>query len=161
MGGDRAGGAVSLGVYAIKGGNLSGTWIPINAAGDKSVLGYEVLVGAPNLGGVYQVTSGKLPNGGVTYTGALNIDPLPEKLMGDAPCYRFRWPTGTTALAFRVGDRMAVAAGWGADYEVLRFKLDHADFLGGDFLARSGGKDRTIWTNKESLARGRCDALPG
>jgi hypothetical protein len=132
--------AVSLGIYAIQGGNLSGTWIPVNAAGDKSVLGFENLTGAPKIGGVYKVTSGKLPNGGVPYTGAMNIDPLAEKLVADAPCYRFRWATGTTALAFRVGDRLAVAAGWGADYEVLRLKLDHADFLGGDFLGKNGAK---------------------
>ena len=133
-------GAISLGIYAIKGGNLSGTWIPINAANDKSVYGYEALVGAAEIGGVYKITAGKLPNGGVTYTGALNIDPLTEKLIADAPCYRFRWATGTTALAFRVGDRMAVAAGWSADYEVLRLRLDHSDLLGGDFLGKSGAK---------------------
>jgi len=133
-------GAVSLGVYAIKGGALSGVWVPINAAGDKSVLGYEVLAGAPQIGGVYKITSGKLPNGGVAYTGAMNIDPLSESLIADARCYRFRWATGTTALAFRVGDRLAVAAGWGADYEVLRLRLDHADGLGGDFLGKTGAK---------------------
>ncbi|MDR3401328.1 MAG: hypothetical protein P4L99_02430 [Chthoniobacter sp.] len=133
-------GAVSLGVYGIKGGALSGTWIPINAAADKSVLGYEMLAGAPQIGGVYKITSGKLPNGGVAYTGAMNIDPLSESLIADAPCYRFRWATGTTALAFRVGDRMAVAAGWGTDYEVLRLRLDHADGLGGDFLGKTGAK---------------------
>jgi hypothetical protein len=133
-------GAISLGIYAIKGGNLTGTWIPINASVDKSVYGFENLVGAAQIGGVYKITSGKLPNGGVTYMGALNIDPLAEKLIADAPCYRFRWATGTTGLAFRVGDRMVVAAGWGADYEVLRLRLDHADFLGGDFLGKSGAK---------------------
>ncbi|MEP6672241.1 MAG: hypothetical protein ABJF10_23965 [Chthoniobacter sp.] len=133
-------GAVSFGVYGIKGGALSGTWIPVNAAADKSVLGYEVLTGAAQIGGVYKITAGKLPNGGVAYTGAMSIDPLSESLIADAPCYRFRWATGTTALAFRVGDRMAVAAGWGADYEVLRLRLDHADGLGGDFLGKTGAK---------------------
>jgi hypothetical protein len=133
-------GAVALGIYGIKGGNLAGTWIPINATADKSQYGYETLVGPAQLGGIYKITSGKLPNGGVTYTGALNIDPLSESLIADAPCYRFRWATGTTALAFRVGDRLAVAAGWGADYEVLRLRLDHHDGLGGAFLGKSGAK---------------------
>ena len=117
---------LSVGVYNIKGGALSGTWIPINAAQDKSVLGYENLSGAAQLGGVYKISSGKFPNGGVTYSGAMNIDPLTDSLLVDAPCYRFRWATGTTGLAFRVGDRLFVAAGWGADYEVLRLRLDHA-----------------------------------
>lgn len=133
-------GAVSVGVYAIKGGALNGVWIPINAAQDKSVFGYENLVGAPQLGGAYRITGGKLPNGGVAYTGAMNIDPLSESLIADAPCYRFRWSTGTTGLAFRVGDRLLVAAGWGADYEVLRLRLDHAQGLGGDFLGKTGAK---------------------
>ncbi len=133
-------GAVSLGVYGIKGGTLAGTWIPVNAAADKSALGYEMLAGPAPIGGAYKITAGKLPNGGVAYTGAMNIDPLSESLMADAPCYRFRWTTATTALAFRVGDRMAVAAGWGADYEVLRLRLDHAGGLGGDFLGKTGAK---------------------
>jgi hypothetical protein len=133
-------GMVSIGVYGIKGGTLSGTWIPINSAQDKSAFGYENLSGAAKLGGVYTILSGKLPAGGVTYTGALNIDPLAESLIADAPCYRFRWATGTTGLAFRVGDRLFVAAGWGPDYEVLRLRLDHAEGLGGDSLAKSGAK---------------------
>ena len=110
------GGTVSLGIYGIKGGALSGTWLPINAADDKSVFGFENLVGSPTLAGVYKITGGKLPNGGVAYTGALNIDPLSQALNSDGKCYRFRWATGTTGLAFRAGDRLAVAAGWGADF---------------------------------------------
>jgi len=133
-------GTVSVGIYNIKGGTLSGTWVPVTGAPDKSAFGYENLSGSPKIGGVYTILSGKLPAGGVTYTGALNIDPLNESLIADAPCYRFRWATGTTGLAFRVGDRMFVAAGWGADYELLRLRLDHAEGLGGDFLSKTGAK---------------------
>jgi hypothetical protein len=92
------------------------------------------------LGGVYKITSGKLPNGGVAYTGALNVDPLNQTLNSDGKCYRFRWATGTTGLAFRAGDRLAVAAGWGADFETLRLTLNHADGLAGDFISKSGLK---------------------
>jgi hypothetical protein len=134
------GGAVALGIYEIKGGSLAGTWLPINAASDRSVFGFENLVGSPQLGGVYQITSGKLPSGGVAYTGALNIDPLTQALNSDGKCFRFRWATGTTGLAFRAGNRLAVAAGWGADYEILRLTLNHADSLAGDFLSKSGRK---------------------
>jgi len=129
---------VSLGVYEIKGGALTGTWLPVNAGNDKSVFGFENLVGAPELGGVYKITSGKLPNRGVAYSGALNIDPLPRALNSDGKLYRFRWATGTTGLAFRAGNRLAVAAGWGADFEILRLALNHADGLAGDFTSKSG-----------------------
>ncbi len=132
--------AVSLGLYQIKGGNLTGTWLPVNAAADKSNFGFENLTGAAQLGGVYQITSGKLPNGGVAYTGALNIDPLPGNMNSNGPTYRFRWATGTTALAFRVGDRMAVAAGWGADFEILRLQMNNSKGLNGDFMSKSGSK---------------------
>jgi hypothetical protein len=134
------GAAVSLGIYQINGGTLTSTWLPVNAAQDKSVFGFENLTGAAKLGGVYQITSGKLPNGGVAYTGALNIDPLPQKMNSTAACYRFRWATGTTGLAFRFGDLMAVAAGWGADYEILRLELNSAKGFQGDFLSKSGAK---------------------
>ena len=132
-------GAVSLGVYEIKGGALNGTWVPINMGAANTVLGFENLVGAPELGGVYQIISGKLPNGGVAYTGALNIDPLPETLNAESKCYRVRWATGTTGLAFRSGDRLAVAAGWGADVEILCLRQGNAD-LQGEFLGQTCGK---------------------
>jgi hypothetical protein len=130
------GGAVSLGVYEIKGGVLSGTWVPVNAANDKSVFGFENLAGSPQLGGVYKITAGKLPNGGAAYTGALNIDPLTGTLKG-GKCYRIRWSTGTTALGFVAENKLAVAAGWGADYEILRLKLDQGSLVG-DFLGKTG-----------------------
>jgi hypothetical protein len=103
------------------------------------VLGFENLSGAPQLGGVYKITSGKLPNGGVAYTGALNIDPLQDNLNADLPCYRFRWATGTSGLAFRSGNRLAVAAGWGPDVEILCLKQENADFQG-NCLSKTGGK---------------------
>jgi hypothetical protein len=134
------GAAASLGIYQINGGNLTGTWIPVNAANDKAVLGFENLTGSAKLGGIYQINSGKLPNGGVAYTGALNIDPLPLKMNSTGDCFRFRWATGTTALAFRVGDRMVVAAGWGDDYEILRLEMNNSKGFNGDFMSKSGGK---------------------
>jgi hypothetical protein len=71
---------------------------------------------------------------------ALNIDPLSQALNSDGKCFRFRWATGTIGLAFRAGDRLAVAAGWGADFEILRLALNHADGLAGDFMSESGLK---------------------
>jgi|GEM_PF-3040804 len=132
-------GAVSLGTYAINGGNLTGTWIPVNADHDKAVLGFENLAGAPQLGGVYKITGGKLPNGGAAYTGALNIDPLPATFSGTAKCYRIRWATGTSAVGFVVKNHLTVAAGWGADWEVLRFRLD-TSALQVDLLNKTGAE---------------------
>lgn len=132
-------GAVSLGVYEIKGGSLAGVWVPVNAAQDKSVLGFENLVGAAELGGVYKITGGKLPNGGAAYTGALNIDPLPATFSGTAKCYRIRWANGATAVCFAVKNRIAAAAGWGADWEVLRFRLDSSS-MSVDLLNKSGAE---------------------
>ncbi len=132
-------GATALGIYDIKGGNLTGSWIPSNAADDKSVLGFENLAGAAQLGGVYKITSGKLPNGGASYTGALNIDPLPATFSGTAKCYRIRWANGATAVGFRVGDKLVMAAGWGADMEVLRFRAENASFSV-DLLNKGGAE---------------------
>lgn len=132
-------GAVALGIYDIKGGNLTGSWIPSNAADDKSVLGFENLVGAAQLGGVYKITSGKLPNGGASYTGALNIDPLPATFSGTAKCYRIRWANGATAVGFRVGDKLVMASGWNGDFEVLRFRAENASFSV-DLLNKSGAE---------------------
>ena len=53
----------------VNGGNLKGVWVPVNAQQDRSVLGFENLSGAPQLGGAYKILSGKLPNGGVAPTG--------------------------------------------------------------------------------------------
>ncbi len=133
------GGATSLGVYEVNGGNLKGVWVPVNAAQDRAVLGYENLSGPGELGGGYQVLSGKLPNGGVTYTGALNIDPLPAKLSGNAKCYRIRWTTGTSAVGFLSKNKLAVAAGWGADWEVLRFRLENSS-IAVELLNKAGAE---------------------
>lgn len=132
-------GAVSLGIYDIKGGSLTGKWVPLNIGADQGVLGFENLEGATELGGAYKITSGKLPNGGVAYSGALNLDPLPDTLNAENKCYRFRWATGTTGLAFRSGDKLAVAAGWGPDFEILCLRQGNAD-LQGEFLGKTCGK---------------------
>ena len=138
-------GTVSLGLYDIKGGALSGTWIPTNGGLDPKVLGFEKLAGAPELGGVYKITGGKLPNGGAEYTGALNIDALPASFSQNTKCYRIRWATGSTATGFRLKDKLAVAAGWGADWEVLRFRLDNSS-MGVELLNKSGAQgDYTIF----------------
>lgn len=131
-------GAVAFGLYEIKADSLAGVWYPINAAGDKSVYGFENLKGPGKLGGTYQIVSGKLPNGGVEYTGALSIEPLDQTLNSDAKCYRIKWPSGAMALAFQVGDKLAAAAGWGKDTELLRLQLNDADGLVGDFVSATG-----------------------
>lgn len=123
------GGAASLGIYEVNGNSLRGVWVPVNASADRSLLGYENLNGPAELGGGYKVLNGKLPGGGATYTGELNIDPLPNKLSGNAKCYRIRWTTGTTALGFQTQTKLAVAAGWGADYETLRFKIENSGIV--------------------------------
>jgi len=97
--------------------------VPVNATQDAAALGFENLAGAPQLGGVYKILNGKLPNGGAAYSGALNIDPLAPTFSGTAKCYRIRWATGTSAVGFLSKNRLAVAAGWGADWEILRMQL--------------------------------------
>jgi hypothetical protein len=118
-------GAVSLGVYTIQGGSLSGAWLPGNAMQDRPAIGFENLSGAARLGGVYKITSARLPNGGAAYTGALNIDPLASTLSGNVKCYRIRWTNGATAVGFATNSFLAVATGSGADWEILRFKPDN------------------------------------
>lgn len=138
------GGAASLGIYEVNGGSLKGVWVPVNAAQDRSVLGFENLSGAAEIGGVYKVLGGRLPNGGAAYTGALNIDPLPATLNGNAKCYRIRWTTGTSAVGFLVKGKLAVAAGWGADWEVLRLRLENSS-IAAELLNKTGAPgDYTI-----------------
>lgn len=122
-------GASSLGIYEQSGNSLRGVWVPVNASQDRSLLGFENLNGPAELGGGYKITSGKLPNGGIAYSGDLNIDPLPAQLGGNAKCYRIRWTTGTTAVGFQSQTKLAVAAGWGADCEMLRFRLENAGIV--------------------------------
>jgi hypothetical protein len=133
------GGASSLGVYEVSGNSLRGVWVPVNATQDRSLLGYENLNGPAELGGVYKVVSGKLPNGGAAYTGDLNIDPLPARMSGNAKCYRIRWTTGTTAVGFQIQTKLAVAAGWGADCEILRFRLENTGIVV-DALNKAGAQ---------------------
>lgn len=129
-------GALSIGVYGVQGGTLNGTWVPINAT-DASSCGFENLTGSPQLKGAYTITAAKLPNGGAAYTGVLNIDPVPGTMNGNANCYRIRWSNGQTALGFFFDNRFAAVAGWGADYEVLRLKLDQGALVG-DFVSKNG-----------------------
>ncbi|HSI13204.1 MAG TPA: hypothetical protein VK961_14225 [Chthoniobacter sp.] len=133
------GGAASLGIYEVNGGALRGVWVPPNASQDPSVLGFENLVGAPQLGGVYKITSGKLPNGGTAYSGALNIDPLAASFSSTVKCYRMRWSTGTSAIGFLSKNRLAVAAGWGADWEFLRMQLSSAS-ISVDLMNKTGAE---------------------
>lgn len=131
------GGAASLGVYEVNSGALRGVWVPVNATQDASVLGFENLAGAAELGGVYKISSGKLPNGGAAYSGALNIDPLAPTFSGTAKCYRIRWATGTSAVGFLSKNKLAVAAGWGTDWEILRMRLQSSS-ISVDLLNKTG-----------------------
>lgn len=131
--------ATSLGIYEVNAGSLRGSWVPVNAAQDASVLGFENLAGAPQLGGVYKILSGKLPNGGVAYSGALNIDPLPATFSGTVQTYRIRWATGTSAVGFLTKGKLAVAAGWGADWEILRMQLQNAS-ISVDLMNKTGAE---------------------
>jgi hypothetical protein len=132
-------GAVGLGIYQVQGGNLTGTWLPVNAATDKSVLGFEKLTGSPQVSGAYTITAGKLPNGGVTYTGAMNIDPLKENMNTTARCVRFRWATGNFGIGFVLDNTVAVSAGGQTDFEILRLQLGNGS-MNGDFLSAKGAK---------------------
>jgi hypothetical protein len=129
--------AVALGAYVVKDGKLDGTWIPVNATGeDRSVLGFEKLRGAAELGGQYTIESGKLPNGGTEYSGALQIEPLPVKDK-EVKCYRILWSNGATAVGFLIKDKLFVGAGWGEDWEVVRIR-PKADSFALEFLNKSG-----------------------
>ena len=105
----------------------------------KAVLGFENLSGGRQLGGPYRILSGKLPNNGAAYTGTLNIEALPATLNNTARCYRVRWTTGTTAVGFLVQNKLLVAAGWGADWEVLRIKAGSSS-LTVDYLNKNGAE---------------------
>jgi hypothetical protein len=133
------GGATSLGVYDVNGGSVRGVWVPVNAAQDPSVLGFENLSGAAPLGGVYKILSGKLPNGGIAYTGALNIDPLAATFTNSVKSYRIRWSTSTSAVGFLFKGKLAVAAGWGADWEILRMQLSSSS-ISVDLLNKTGAE---------------------
>lgn len=133
------GGAASLGIYEVNGGALRGVWIPVNANEDASVLGFENLAGASPLGGAYKIVSGKLPNGGAAYSGALNIDPLTATFTNTVKSYRVRWSTGTSAVGFLFKNRLAVAAGWGADWEILRMQLSSSS-ISVDLMNKTGAE---------------------
>lgn len=133
------GGAASLGIYQVNGGALRGVWVPPNASQDASVLGFENLAGAAQLGGVYKIISGKLPNGGAAYTGALNIDPLAATFSSTVKSYRMRWSTGTSAVGFLFKNRLAVAAGWGTDWEILRMQLSSTS-ISVDLMNKTGAE---------------------
>ena len=129
---------VALGIYQAREGTLRGAWYPLNGGEDRTVYGSETLVGSPKLGGAYQ-SSGKLPNGGATYTGALTVEPGGATLNGDGETYLFKWPTGTVGAAFRAGDLVAVCAGWGADCQIVRFRIESGN-LAGEFYGRDKSK---------------------
>jgi hypothetical protein len=133
-------GATAFGVYDISGPAVRAFWVPVNAKEDKSVLGFENLSGGGRqFGGMYRILSGKLPNGGAAYTGTLNVERLPATLNGTAPCYRIRWTNGASAVGFAVQTRFLAAAGWGADWEVLRIRSGSSS-LTVDFLNKDGGE---------------------
>jgi hypothetical protein len=128
---------VALGAYVVKDGRLEGSWIPVNATGeDRSVLGFEKLHGAAELGGQYTIDAGQLPNGGAAYTGTLQIEPLPIKSK-EVKCYRITWSNGATAVGFLIKDKLFVGAGWGPDWEVVRIRPKAGEFVL-EFLNKSG-----------------------
>lgn len=129
-------GMVSLGLYQARGGTLTGVWYPLNAAADRSVYGSETLVGAADLGGAYRITAGRLPSGGATYTGTLNIEPVGKPIQGDNRTCLFKWTTGNVGVAFRAGDFVAVCAGSGADCQIVRFRATKSG-LAGEFLGKA------------------------
>lgn len=132
-------GATALGVYEIGTPAVRGFWVPVNAKEDKSVLGFENLSGGRQFGGMYRILSGKLPNNGAAYTGTLNIERLPATLNNTAPCYRILWTNGASAVGFVVQNKFLAAAGWGADWEVLRIRPGSSS-LTVDLLNKSGGE---------------------
>jgi len=106
----------ALGIYDIKGGNLAGTWLPVNAADDKSVLGFENLVGAPQLAvSIRSRRESSLMAESPTRV-ALNIDPLTEALNTDAKCYRVRCRPVPVDSPSAQGTASRWLPVWGADF---------------------------------------------
>jgi hypothetical protein len=124
---------VSLGIYQAREGTFQGVWYPLNAAEDHTVYGNEVLVGSPNLAGHYQL-SGNLPNGGGPYAGVMKVEPGTAALNGDGQTCLFKWTTGTLGPAFRIGDLVAVCAGWGRSCQIVRFRIESGT-LAGEFFS--------------------------
>jgi hypothetical protein len=129
---------VSLGIYQARGGTFRGVWYPLNAADDPAVYGSETLIGQPTLGGSYEI-SGRLPNTGETYTGALKVESGTAVLNGDGQTCLFKWKTGTFGAGFRVDDLVAVCAGWGEDCQIVRFRIESGN-LSGEFYGKDKAK---------------------
>lgn len=135
-------GTAALGIFAIKGGELSGKWVPTYAPGtDAANIGTETASGSPDLKGDYKVT-GKQPKTQADYAGTLTITPDEETtLEGDGKCYTLTWTFGATKIqgvGFRYKDTLYVSAASAPDFSILRLKTK--DGLVGDWYNNAKAK---------------------
>jgi hypothetical protein len=153
-------GAVALAVYEIKGGKLTGKWVPINAAKDGSaVLGSESLEGPESLDGEFKITEAKAPNGGAAYAGTVTIKPFKsEENSSDLESlYTVTWNVGGVKIA-GVGAKVKVAEG---KYVLLAASGTKGEFAVGhvgcesatnckgiDFLTSKGLAGYIVWTRQ-------------
>jgi hypothetical protein len=118
-----------LAVYRINGGTLSGQWV----AGGKNNPGTEVLQGAKELEGAYQITSAKSPEG-KPYGGTVTITKNGEAYTVDwtLPEERHR------GVGIRHGDFLVVGWGQGAGYGAVVYDAANGR-LTGQWTSAAGG----------------------
>ncbi len=121
-------------LYTIRAdGSLDGTWI---YAGSDEVPGTEHAVrgSLDEAESVYMV-SGVNPGRGSHYSGTM-------KVWRDGDLYHLRWEVGTGAydgIGLRVGNRLVVGWGAGADFGVIAYAVEDGRLLGR--VARAGGSE--------------------
>lgn len=152
-------GAVALAVYEIDKGNLTGKWIPINAAKDGSeTLGTETLSGPTNLDGEFKIVEAKAPNNGAEYAGTVTIRPT-KPADGNSSdlfdLYAVTWNFGATKVPgvgarVKYGDgksALLVASGTKADFAVGHVTCESATNCKGiDFFSNKRGAGYIVWT---------------
>jgi len=118
-----------LAVYRVNGGTLSGQWL----VGGKNTLGTEVLQGAKELAGTYQITSSKGPDG-KPYSGTVTITKN-----GDA--YNVTWTLpkeNRNGVGILHGDFLVVGWGQGAGYGAVVYDAANGRLTGQWATAAAG-----------------------
>ncbi|WP_010582579.1 hypothetical protein [Schlesneria paludicola] len=155
-------GAVALAVFDIDQGDLSGKWIPINAAKDgKTVFGHEKWQGPESLDGEFKILDAKAPNNGAAYTGTVTLAPH-KPADGNSSdlfdLFTVTWNFGPTqipgmAAKIKYGDgksALLVASGTKAEFAVGHVTCQSATLAKGiDFLSKTHGAGYIVWTKQD------------
>lgn len=116
-------------IYQVNGGVLSGQWL----VGGRKGLGQETIQGAAELGGVYQITSAKNPEG-KDYKGTVTITE-------NGGAYAVNWTLANesySGVGILHGDLFVVGRGQGANYGAVVYDVENGRLTGEWAAAGSG-----------------------